>query len=457
MKKILFLFLVIAVYLSINSCNAHEGKEFRELTQQETVEYGIPFDKVPDRRDVTIYQVNIRTFSEKGNLKGVTDRLDSIKALGPNVIYLMPIYPVGKVKSVNSPYCIQDYSVVNPEFGTLDDLRTLVNEAHHRNMAVILDWVANHTSYDNVWIKNKSWYSQDANGNIISPPNMGWNDVAQLDFSNQNMRSEMIKTMKNWVLTANVDGFRCDYSDGPPFDFWKQAIDTLRNISGRKLLLMSEGSRSDHYKAGFDYNFGFSFFGNLKRIFKDNRTVKSIDNLNTSDYNGASDGQQIIRYITNHDVNGSDGTPLDLFGGKEGSMAAFVVVAYMKSIPMIYNGQEVGTPYRLTFPFTSTKIKWGVNPEITAEYKKVIAFRNNNEAIRRGQLTSYSSDDVCAFIKQQGDEKVVVIVNLRNSNVDYSLDPTLVNTSWTDVMNGENVRLSEKISLTPYAYFILRK
>ena len=457
MRKILFLILVIAVYLSINSCNAHEEKEFRELTQQEVVQYGIPFNKVPDRRDVTIYQVNIRTFSEKGNLKGVTDRLDSIKALGPNVIYLMPIYPVGKIKSVNSPYCIQDYSVVNPEFGTLDDLRTLVDEAHRRNMAVILDWVANHTSYDNVWIKNKSWYSQDANGNIISPPNMGWNDVAQLDFSNQNMRSEMIKTMKNWVLTANIDGFRCDYSDGPPFDFWKQTIDTLRNISGRKLLLMSEGSRSDHYKAGFDYNFGFSFFGNLKRIFKDNRTVKSIDNLNISDYNGASEGQQIIRYVTNHDVNGSDGTPLDLFGGKEGSIAAFVVVAYMKSIPMIYNGQEVGTPYRLTFPFTSTKIKWGINPEITAEYKKVIAFRNKSEAIRRGQLTSYSSDDVCAFTKQQGDEKVVVIVNLRNSNVDYSLDPTLVNTSWTDAMNGEKVRLSEKISLKPYTYLILRK
>jgi glycosidase len=457
MKKILVLFLVIAVYLSINSCNAHEEKEFRESTQQEIVQYGIPFDKVPDRRDVTIYQVNIRAFSGKGNLQGVTERLDSIKALGPNVIYLMPIYPVGKVKSVNSPYCIQDYSAVNPEFGTLDDLRTLVDEAHRRNMAVILDWVANHTSYDNVWMKNKSWYLQDSNGNIISPPNMGWNDVAQLDFSNQNMRLEMIKTMKSWVLTANVDGFRCDYSDGPPFDFWKQAIDTLRNISSHKLLLMSEGSRSDHYKAGFDYNFGFGFFGNLKKIFKDNRTVKSIDNLNTSDYSGASDGQQIIRYTTNHDVNGSDGTPLELFDGHKGSVAAFVVVAYMKSIPMIYNGQEVGTPYRLTFPFTSTEIKWGINPEITAEYKKIIAFRNYSAAIRRGQLTSFSNDDVCAFVKQQGDEKVVVIVNLRNKNVNYLLDPALVNTSWTDAMNGGNIKLFDNISLQPYSYLILKK
>ena len=325
-------------------------------------------------------------------------------------------------------------------------------------MAVILDWIANHTSFDNVWVgKNKNWYMQDSSGNIIDPPGHNWTDVAQLDFSNQNMRLEMIKSMKNWVLKANVDGFRCDYSDGPPYDFWKQAIDTLRGIPGHKLLLMSEGRRSDHYKAGFDYNFGFMFFGNLKRIYERDRSVKSIDKLNVSDYDGAADGQQIIRYTSNHDVNGSDGTPLELFGGEKGSMAAFVVAAYMKSVPMIYNGQEVGTPYRLTFPFTSTTIDWDINPHITAEYKKIIAFRNKSEAIRRGQLTSYSDDDVCAFTKQQGDEKVLVIVNLRNRNINFSLNSNLANTSWSDVMNGGNINLSEIISLQPYSYFILKQ
>jgi glycosidase len=369
----------------------------------------------------------------------------------------MPIYPVGKLKAINSPYCIQDYSLVNPEFGTLTDLRTLVDEAHRRNMAVILDWVANHTSYDHVWIKDKSWYLRNAAGDIISPPGHNWNDVAQLDFTNQQMRLELIRTMKNWVLTANIDGFRCDYTDGPPYDFWKQTIDTLRNISTHHLLLMSEGSRSDHFKAGFDYNFGFGFFGNLKRIYRNNQLVKSIDNLNISDFTGSSDGQQIVRYTSNHDVNSSDGTPLDLFGGQKGSMAAFVVVAYMKGIPMVYNGQEVGTPYRLTFPFTSTKIKWGINPDLTAEYKRIIAFRNSSEAIRRGQLTSYSSDDVCAFVKQQGDEKVFVIVNMRNTTVDYSLNPALAGTAWADVFNGGSLTLADKISLQPYTYLVLRK
>lgn len=457
MKKTILLLSILVIYFTINSCSAQEEADLRNPVQQEVVQYGIPFDKVPDRRDVTIYQVNIRTFSKEGNLSGVTARLDSVQALGANVVYLMPIYPVGQVKSVNSPYCIKDYSVVSKEFGTLDDLRTLVDEAHKRNMAVILDWVANHTSYDNDWIKNPSWYMQNAAGNIISPPGHNWNDVAQLDFTNQSMRLELIRIMKNWVLTANIDGFRCDYTDGPPYDFWKQTIDTLRNISTHQLLLMSEGSRSDHFKAGFDYNFGFGFFGNLKRIFRNNQSVKSIDNLNNSDYTGALDGQQMVRYTSNHDVNGSDGTPLDLFGGEKGSMAAFVVVAYMKGIPMIYNGQEVGTPYRLTFPFTSTKINWDLNPAMTAEYKRIIAFRNQSEAIRRGLLTSYSSDDVCAFTKQEGGEQVFVIVNLRNQMVDFSFVPELVNTSWTDVFNGGSVKLTEKISLQPYTYLVLRK
>ncbi|WP_321343136.1 alpha-amylase family glycosyl hydrolase [uncultured Draconibacterium sp.] len=456
MKNTLYLIVVLVVGLSIKACKSGEQSEAQRTTENEVVQYGTPFDKVPDRRDVTMYQVNMRVFSEEGNFQGVTERLDSIKSLGANVVYLMPIYPVGEVRSVNSPYCITDYSLVNPEFGTLDDLRTLVEDAHNLDMAVILDWVANHTAFDNVWIADhKDWYMQDSTGNIINPPGHNWNDVAQLDFSNQEMRLEMIQTMKNWVLKANVDGFRCDYADGPPFDFWKQAIDTLRNIPGHDLLLMAEGSRNDHYKAGFDYNFGFNFFGNLKRIFERGRSVTSIEALNVSDYEGSSTGQQIIRYTSNHDVNGSDGTPLELFGGEKGSMAAFVVAAYMKSVPMIYNGQEVGTPYRLTFPFTSATIDWSINPHITAEYKKVIAFRNESDAIRRGELTSFCNDDVCAFTKKYNDEEVLVLVNLRDKKVDFDLDSTLKNTEWTDSMNGAKLMLSDQVLLESYEYIVL--
>jgi glycosidase len=419
-------------------------------------QYGKPFANVPDPRDVTMYQVNIRSFSKNGDLKGVTARLDSIKALGVNVIYLMPIYPVGTLKSVNSPYATRNYDSVGAEFGALNDLRALVDGAHRRNIAVLLDIVANHTSWDHPWIADKSWYELDTAGNIKFPRN--WRDVAQLNFKNKDLRLALVRSMKSWVYKANIDGFRCDYADGPPIDFWKQALDTLKTIKTHRLLMLAEGRRPEHYSVGFDYNFGFTFFGNLKNIYRNNKSVRSIDTMNVRDFNGIIDDRQsIIRYLTNHDVNGSDGTPLDLFGGTKGSMAAFVVVAYMKGVPMIYNGQEVGTPFRLTFPFTSTKIDWTLNNQyITAEYKKVIALRNSSEAIRRGALTSYSDDDVCAFSKIKGKQKVLVLSNLRDKKVTYKLPAAWVNSSWKDAFSGTTSKLGTTIVLEPYSYIVYK-
>ena len=419
-------------------------------------QFGTPFATMPDSRDVTIYQVNMRVFNP-GNFQSVVARLDSIKALGVNVVYLMPIYPVGQLNAVNSPYCVKDYKSVNTEFGSLQDLQNLVAAAHNRNMAVILDWVANHTSWDNGWITNKAWYLQDGNGTIVSPPGMGWSDVAQLNYTNNDMRLAMIKAMKYWVYAANVDGFRCDYADGPPTDFWQQAIDTLRNIKTHKLLMLAESSKSSNFTAGFDYIFGFNYYGNLKTIFSNNKSVLTIDSLNNTEYIGATANQQVVRYTSNHDVDGYDGTPLQLFGGKNGSLAAFVVIANMKSVPMIYTGQELGTPVRFTFPFTSTKVDWTINPDIASAYKKIIAFRNNSVAIRQGVLTSYSNADVCAFTKTAGTDSVLVIVNFRNTVVNYIVPTTFANSNWIDAYNSTAVLLTSQITLQPYSYLVLKK
>jgi hypothetical protein len=139
-------------------------------------------------------------------------------------------------------------------------------------------------------------------------------------------------------------------------------------------------------------------------------------------------------------------------------MAAFVVVAYMKGVPMIYNGQEIGTPFRLVFPFKSTSINWRLNnPDVTAEYKKIIAFRNKSKAIRRGRLNSYSSDDVCAFTKEIGSEKVLVISNLRDKSVTYNIPSTFANTKWKDVFTGTKTTLNTEIKVEPYQYLVLKK
>lgn len=425
-------------------------------TVADPAQYGTPYNAVPDAPDAVIYQVNMRVFSATRNFQGVATRLDSIKALGANVIYLMPIYPVGTLNAFNSPYCVKDYRSVNAEFGTLQDLRNLIEAAHSKGMAVILDWVANHTSWDNAWITaHPNWYQRNSSGAIVSPN--GWTDVAQLDFSNADMRKAMIKNMKYWVFAANCDGFRCDYADGPPASFWKQAIDTLRTIKTHKLLMMAEGSRTDHYASGFDFIFGFNFYGQMKNIFSSGQSAQTIDNYNTSEYYTAGTNQRVVRYITNHDVNGSDGTPLELFGGGQGSMAAFVVAAFMKSVPMIYNGQEVGTTFRITFPFTGAVINWASNYSMESEYKKLVAFRNTSTAIRRGVLASYSSADVCTFTKTYDSETVLVMSNLRNKTVTYTLPASIANTSWTNGLTGEPVSLATQINLSAYNYLILKK
>ena len=426
------------------------------VTPTGLIQYGTPFSGVPDREDAIIYQVNMRPFSAKGNFAGVVERLDSIKALGANVIYLMPIYPVGKFKAFNSPYCVMDYQKVNPEFGNLDDLRAIVDGAHTRGMSVILDWVANHTSFDNPWISaHTDWYVKNSAGAIINPPGFNWTDVAQLDFKNGDMRKEMISSMKYWVYAANVDGFRMDYTDGPPVDFWKQAIDTMRSISTHKLLMFAEGSRTANFSAGFDYNFGFGFFDQLKKIFGNNNSALTIDGLNNTEYSSATNGQQIIRYTTNHDVNGSDGTPLDLFGGLRGSMSAFVIASTMKSIPMIYGSQEVGFPTKIVFPFTGTKINWSLNPALKEEYKKILKFRAGSDAMKRGTLATFSTTDVCAFTKEKEGKKVFVIANVRNKSVDLTIPVGLVDATAKDVINGGTKTLGAKITLAPYEYFIL--
>ena len=422
------------------------------------IQYGTPFTGVPATKDVIMYQVNFRSFSQPASFAAVAARLDSIKALGINTLYLMPTYPVGVLKSVNSPYCVRDYFSVNGEFGTLDQLRSLVAAAHQRNMAVLFDWVADHTSWDNSWISNKSWYQQDVSGNIISPPNTGWNDVAALNYANTDMRKAMIRAMKYWIYHANIDGYRCDAADFVPFDFWQQAIDSLRAIPTHQLLLFAEGTRTDQFTAGFDLEYGMGYYNNLaNNIYAAGGSVQSIDSMNIVEYTNAGANSQVVRYISNHDIDNSNGTPLQLLGGKTGSLAAFVVTAFMKGVPMVYDGQEVGCPIQLNFFNNSTVIDWTQNPDMLATYKQLLNFRSGSETIKQGSLVSYSSADVCVFTKTYNGDTVLVVSNLRNAAETYTVPAGLVNSSWKNVSDGSSVTIGSQLSLQPYSYEILEK
>ena len=224
---------------------------------QDPPQYGTPFAGVPDTRDINMYQVNIRAFSSGSNFAGVTARMQNIKDLSTNVVYLMPVFPVGtdsrsKVASSTSPYSIKDFKSVGSEFGNLADLRTLVDNAHSRGMAVILDWVVNQTSWDHPWItQHPDWYVRN-NGVIQQLGSFA--DVAALDMNNATMRAAMIDAMRYWVFAANIDGFRCDYANNAPIPFWSAVISNLRGITSHKLVMFAEGDRLEIKKpVVYDY------------------------------------------------------------------------------------------------------------------------------------------------------------------------------------------------------------
>ena len=419
-------------------------------------QYGTPYASMPATEDVVIYEVNLRAFSSTGDLQGVINRLMEIKALGVNTIWLMPIYEEGILNTVHSPYCIKDYKKVSTEYGSLEDLRTLTTQAHQLGMSVILDWVANHTSWDNAWITDHpDWYSQNAAGNIIIPPGTNWNDVADLNFNNTDMKLAMIDAMKYWVLEANVDGFRCDYADGVPFGFWQEAIISLNSISNRQLLFLAEGTRADHYTAGFHLTYGWNFYTAAKNLWAGTASITNLYNTHLAEYTNVPVGKHKIRFTTNHDESAWDASPWSLFNGKAGALAASVSTIFMGGVPLIYSGQEVGRSTTTPF-FTNSPINWTINQDMLQAYKDMLAFHNESAAARKGSISNYAiSTNVLCLKKTLGTENVVIIVNVRNSNQTFSVPSPLTGT-WTNALTNASYTLGSTLNLAPYQYLILK-
>ncbi|MHC1777784.1 MAG: alpha-amylase family glycosyl hydrolase [Lentimicrobium sp.] len=447
------LFILLLFFIA---CSDKEEKPGPSITDNEFIlpdpaQYGTPFSGVPEAEDVVMYEVNLRAFSP-ASIQGVIARLDHIKSLGVNVIWLMPVFPIGTINSVNSPYSVKNYRTVNPEFGTLADLRNMTEQAHQRGMAVILDWVANHTAWDNPWMKYKEWYTLE-NGVVIHPAGTNWLDVADLNFASQDMRKAMISAMRYWVFDANIDGFRCDAADMVPFDFWKKANDSLNNIPGRKIIMLAEGARSDHFAAGFQMNYSWDFYGKLKSVFS-GQPASGLSATHASEYSGIPAGKHKLRFTTNHDESAWDATPMTLFNGKQGALAASVIATFMGGVPMIYGSQEVGRIETLPF-FTNSPVNWTQNPDMLAGYQKIMTFYSGSETTKKGVLVSYPNNDVCAFIRRSETEELACLVNVRNSAVTYTLPASIGTNTWENVLTGSVIGEDDSIVLQPYGYLIM--
>jgi glycosidase len=436
--------------------NGGGGTKDTTTAYHDPSQYGTPFASVPATKDIVMYEVNIQTYTP-ANFTGAMGRLDSIKALGVNTIWLMPTYPVGVLKSINSPYCIKDYLGVNANFGTLADLRAYVAKAHSLGMAVIMDWVANDTSWDNSWITvHKDWYQQDGNGNIIAPIGTNYTDVAALNFNNSAMVTTMIRDMKYWIFTANIDGYRCDFADNIPSTFWVKAIDTLKTISTHKLIYLAEGTAGAEISAGFQMDYAFAYYSTIKGVFDGTQAPSALFTTNASEKSSIASTGTKLRYITNHDDAASDGSVLSIYKSKPGSLAAFTLAAYMDGVPLIYDSQEVGYPNKLSF-FSNVPVDYTANPDLVAAYKQILAFRAAHEAVKTGTLTQINDANVIAFGKTSGTDDVLIFVNARNSAETISLPVAQQNTTWKNGFTNASVTLSTQVSLQPYQYLVLSK
>ena len=413
--------------------------------------------QLPAVDDIAMYQVNPRVFAPENSLHAVADRIDSIRQLGVNVVWVMPIYPIGIEKGKNSPYCISDYTAVAPEFGTIDDFKYLAQVCHEHGMGIILDWVANHTAWDHPWVsEHPDWYTHDEVADtIIHPRPWDWYDVADLNYDNRDMRRAMTDAMLFWITEVGIDGFRCDVADGVPADFWRDAIQELRQAAQpRRIVMLAEGKNVDNFTVGgFDMNYGWDFKDSLVHVFRDGRPASDLIKADSAEYAQLPAGKVKLRFTTNHD-HSTEMTPVVEFTNERGSMAAYVASVFLHGGALIYGSQEVGYPDPINF-FRYVPVDWTANPQLYREYAELIELYNDHPALRKGELTAWPAQDVLVFEKRLADEQFLVVVNVRNQPVVANIPAAWTGMEVEDEMTGRELMLHQTLNLAAYEYLIL--
>ena len=407
-------------------------------------------------KDASIYEVNLRQFTSSSNkFAAVQSALPRLKKLGVKILWLMPLHPIsveGRKGTLGSPYAVQNYLEVNPEYGTLADLKSLVNAAHAQGFHVIMDWVANHTGLDNVWtVSHPEWYTR-VNG--VIQPNADWTDVADLDFSNTDMRTAMIDAMKYWVNEVDIDGYRCDFSGGVPTDFWNQANTALQAI--KPLYMLSENdSDFSQLESAFVSNYGWNLMGAMNSFASSGGTNMDLYPALIRFKSQYPAGTFPMTFITNHDENSWNGTEYERLGAyvKRFSALYFTV----PGIPLIYNGQEIGLNRRLEF-FENDPISWkttATSTALTDFHRKLVALKSKNAALWNGTyggaltIRDGSNPFVLSYSRAKGTSKVIVSINLtaKSQKNKISIGNSMAG-YYYDFATGKKVKLASSLTVT---------
>jgi glycosidase len=374
---------------------------------------------VPDWiRDAVVYEVFPRHFSAAGNFAGVTARLDELKQLGVTVIWLMPVHPVGRLKakgSVGSPYAVKDYYAVNPDYGTKDDFHQLVAAAHQLGLKVIIDIVANHTSWDSVMLEHPAYYKRDAAGQVI-PPNPDWTDVAGLSYTNSETRRYMVDMLKYWLREFDLDGFRCDVAAEVPTGFWEEARAELEKVKPG-IFLLAEASKPELMTKAFDADYAWPMLGTLNKVLQDGAPASEFQRTWRQDEQARyPPGSLHLRFTDNHD----EPRAISRFGWKA-AMAASAMMFTLDGVPLLYNGMEVGDTTESGNPALFEKLTVFWQPKqrekFRETYRQLIELRRAHPAFRNGEVTwleNSAPQNLVAFLRRDAHDEFVVVVNFSN-------------------------------------------
>jgi len=409
-----------------------------------------------------MYEVNVRQYTTEGTFQALIGRLPKIKELGVDILWLMPVNPIGQVNRkgpLGSYYSVLDYKAVNPEFGTMDDFKELVKKTHELGMYLIIDWVPNHSSWDNPLVtSNPDWYAKDSLGKMYSP--WDWTDVVQFDYKQRALRDYQIETMKFWLTETGLDGFRYDVAHQVPVDFWNEVRPELQKVKP-DVLMLAEAEQRFLHEHSMDITYGWELHHLLNKVAQGKGDVSEIDGYfdrAAKDYNS----WDIRMYFTsNHDENSWNGTEWERMGNATEVMT--VLTYTVPGMPLIYSGQEAGSSKRLKF-FERDPIEWNDHP-FFALYQKLNQLKKDNPALwnpgfggNYTRLKTGKDQQVLAFLRENQTNKVLTIMNLSPGEVKIQLDPEIIKGSFTNYMTGEKSKpASGELSLAPWGYLIFTR
>lgn len=384
--------------------------------------------------NAVIYEANLRQGTPERNLKGLQKRLPALKDLGVDIVWLMPIHPISEKNrkgTLGSYYAVKDYKAVNPEFGTMEDLKEFVRTAHSHGMKVILDEVCNHTGCDNAWVtEHPEYYATNDKGEMYGP--FDWTDTYKLDYNNSGTAAAMADALKFWITEADIDGYRCDVAGEVPTWFWEAVIPELNAI--KPVFMLAESDKPELLRA-----FNADYAWPMKDLFNDiaatqgvnsyaaknnqnRKKAAAVDIVKLLEFQAKQypEGSIHMNMVTNHDLNSWEGTEFERYGR---GLGAFAVLSYtLPGIPMMYTGQEVGFDHPFEFFETDAVQPDYTHNQVTSFYEMLNALKHNHSALNSsGQMDTMTvwnttSPTILAFTRKDasGDE-VTVLVNLSNN------------------------------------------